>query len=84
MVHFENGCVCCDLNTELLDQIVSLAKSGRYDNMIIEITGVAEPEGVVDSLAGQDGTVRDDVKQFARLGTRLLLPDDCMQALFLF
>ena len=78
LVHFENGCICCDLNSELLDQVVSLAKSGHYDNMIIEVTGVAEPEGVVESIAGQATGVREDVRQAARLGmpqfTRTVYP----------
>lgn len=69
LVHFENGCVCCDLNDELLDQIVKLVQSGSYDNIIIEVTGVADPEGVVKSLSGPIAAIRPDVRQAARLGT---------------
>lgn len=46
----ENGCACCTLNAELVQNLVSLAKSEAYDYILVENSGVADPEGVAEPL----------------------------------
>ncbi len=42
-----NGCICCELNDELLQTLGRLVKSGQsFDHLLIETTGMAEPDGV--------------------------------------
>jgi len=42
-----NGCICCELNDELLRTLGRLVKSGKtFDRLLIETTGMAEPDGV--------------------------------------
>lgn len=42
-----NGCICCELNDELLKTLGRLVKSGKpFDHLLIETTGMAEPDGV--------------------------------------
>eukprot|EP00892_Ulva_mutabilis_P000080 jgi/Ulvmu1/10072/UM006_0019.1 len=50
LVHLENGCICCDLNEEFVAQVVSLARQGTFDYIVVENTGVADPEPVAESL----------------------------------
>ena len=42
-----NGCICCELNDELLQTLGRLVRSGQsFDHLLIETTGMAEPDGV--------------------------------------
>lgn len=42
------GCICCDLNTELLETLRGIAElPPRPDHLVIETTGIADPTGVV-------------------------------------
>ena len=44
VISMQNGCICCSLKDDLQDQIVELAAKQAYDYMIIEASGVSEPE----------------------------------------
>lgn len=52
-MHLENGCICCDLNEEFVKQVVSLYRLGGFDYILVENTGVADPEPVAESLVNQ-------------------------------
>jgi len=42
-----NGCLCCNLNNDLIDLLAKLISiSDKFDHIIIETTGIAEPEGI--------------------------------------
>ncbi|WP_042832314.1 GTP-binding protein, partial [Xanthomonas citri] len=43
LVEFSNGCICCTLRDDLLQEVRRLAEQGRYDYLLIESTGIAEP-----------------------------------------
>lgn len=55
-----NGCVCCDLNNDLVLQLQSLIKEGKSQHILIESTGIAHPLEVF--TACQDPTIVDDVE----------------------
>lgn len=43
-----NGCICCDLSTDLVDTLkVLLSPDSKYTNLLIETTGIADPAGVI-------------------------------------
>lgn len=43
MVEMSNGCICCTLRDDLLQEVRRLAAEGRFDHLLIESTGISEP-----------------------------------------
>ena len=46
VIAMQNGCVCCTLKNDLVDQIKEMAKSQTFDYMIIEASGISEPSEI--------------------------------------
>ncbi len=43
LIELSNGCICCTLRDDLLREVSTLAQQGRFDYLLIEATGIAEP-----------------------------------------
>lgn len=43
LVALENGCICCSLKMDLVEQVNGLLNSGRFDYIVIEASGICEP-----------------------------------------
>ncbi|MBO4381007.1 MAG: GTP-binding protein [Clostridia bacterium] len=50
LVPLQNGCICCTLKQDLMDQIAKLAQSGKYDYILIEASGICEPVPIVQTI----------------------------------
>lgn len=50
LVPLSNGCICCTLKVDLMKQIVELVKTGRFDYILIEASGICEPMPIVQTL----------------------------------
>ncbi|MBQ1643094.1 MAG: GTP-binding protein, partial [Treponema sp.] len=50
IVPLTNGCICCTLKTDLVSNIENLIKSGKYDYILIEASGVCEPMPIAQAM----------------------------------
>ena len=46
VIAMQNGCFCCTLQSDLVDQIISLTKKNIFNYMLIEASGVSEPSQI--------------------------------------
>ncbi|MFN3280179.1 MAG: GTP-binding protein [Tabrizicola sp.] len=74
LVEMTNGCICCTLRDDLLTEVRRLAAEGRFDYLLIESTGIAEPMPVAATFDFRDenGISLSDV---ARLDTMVTVVD---------
>ena len=50
LVPLSNGCICCTLKTDLMQQIVDLIKTGKFDYILIEASGICEPMPIAQTI----------------------------------
>ena len=51
VIGLKNGCVCCSLQGDLLRTLKSiLSRDGRIDHILIEASGVSDPQGIIEVL----------------------------------
>ena len=74
LVEMTNGCICCTLREDLLEEVRRLSADGRFDYLLIESTGIAEPLPVASTFEfrDEDGQSLADV---ARLDTMVTVVD---------
>ena len=61
IVPLTNGCICCTLKTQLSQNIENLIKTGKYDYILIEASGVCEPMPIAQELETISNGVLDNV-----------------------
>jgi G3E family GTPase len=54
VIELKNGCICCSLREELAERITQLAKSDRFDYVLVESTGISEPLPVAAGFFADD------------------------------
>ncbi len=74
LVEMSNGCICCTLRDDLLTEVRDLAAQDRFDYLLIEATGIAEPLPIAATFdfRDEDGRSLSDV---ARLDTMVTVVD---------
>ena len=50
LVALQNGCICCTLKTDLIEQIAGLMKMQKFDYIVIEASGICEPEPIAQTI----------------------------------
>ena len=50
IVPLTNGCICCTLKTDLVNNIENIIKGGKFDYILIEASGVCEPMPIAQSI----------------------------------
>lgn len=74
MVEMSNGCICCTLREDLLEEITKLAKSKKFDYLVIESSGISEPLPVAETFTFQDESGKS-LSDFAKLDTMVTVVD---------
>ena len=71
IVELSNGCICCTLREDLLQEVATLAAENRFDYLIIESSGISEPLPVAETFTfkDDDGNTLSDVAELDTLVT---------------
>lgn len=59
LVPLQNGCICCTLKTDLIEQICNLIETRKFDYILIEASGICEPIPIAQTIAMLDGSYND-------------------------
>ncbi|BCG27920.1 GTP-binding protein [Pseudomonas tohonis] len=74
LVEMSNGCICCTLREDLLEEVGRLAGEGRFDYLLIESTGISEPLPVAETFTFRDEHGQS-LSDLARLDTLVTVVD---------
>ncbi len=51
LVALQNGCICCSLQMDLVKQLCDIVATGRFDYIVIEASGICEPEPIARTIS---------------------------------
>lgn len=71
LVALQNGCICCTLKMDLVEQLTDILKMGRFDYIVIEASGICEPEPIAQTIC----SIPRMGKEYTRYGVAKL---DCI------
>jgi G3E family GTPase len=71
LVALQNGCICCTLKMDLVDQLTDLVKAQQFDYIVIEASGICEPEPIARTIS----TIPQMNPKYTQYGTPRL---DCV------
>ncbi|MEP3333248.1 GTP-binding protein [Sedimentitalea sp.] len=74
LVEMSNGCICCTLRDDLLQEVRKLAAERRFDYLLIESTGISEPLPVAATFDFRD-EAGESLSDVARLDTMVTVVD---------
>ena len=74
LVELSNGCICCTLREDLIDEVRELAREDRFDYLLIESTGISEPLPVAETFVVDDGR-GPPISRCTRLDTMVTVVD---------
>jgi len=74
LVEMTNGCICCTLRDDLLMEVRRLSREGRFDYLLIEGTGIAEPLPVAATFDFRDEN-DESLSDVSRLDTMVTVVD---------
>ena len=50
LVPLQNGCICCTLKKDLIQQLADLVQTGKFDHILIEASGICEPVPIAQTI----------------------------------
>ena len=51
LVPLSNGCICCTLKMDLVQQLSDIAQAGKFDYIVIEASGICEPAPIAQTIS---------------------------------
>ena len=58
VVPLQNGCICCTLKEDLMNQIIDIMKTCKFDYILIEASGICEPQPIAQTIAMLENSLR--------------------------
>lgn len=75
LVEMSNGCICCTLREDLIEEVGKLAREGRFDYLLIESSGISEPLPVAQTFTFIDEDGKAILGDVSRLDTLVTVVD---------
>lgn len=75
LVPLSNGCICCTLKVDLMNQITDLIETGKFDYILIEASGICEPLPIAQSISVLEGKVDKRYPAICRLDNIVTVVD---------
>ncbi|WP_339755859.1 GTP-binding protein [Algoriphagus aquimarinus] len=75
LIEMSNGCICCTLREDLIQEVQKLAKQNKFDYLLIESTGISEPIPVAQTFSFETGDSLLDLNKISRLDTLVTVVD---------
>jgi len=74
LVQLSNGCICCTLRGDLIKEVKSLARRGKFDYLVVESSGISEPLPIAQAFTVEDPQGKTLTK-VSRLDTMVTVVD---------
>ncbi|KAL0039409.1 hypothetical protein WJX79_007178 [Trebouxia sp. C0005] len=74
LVELSNGCICCTLRQDLIQEVAEMAVAGRFDYLLIESTGISEPLPVAATFHMPDAS-GNTMDKYATIDTMVTVVD---------
>lgn len=75
LVPLSNGCICCTLKVDLMNQIAELIGTGKFDYLLIEASGICEPLPIAQTISVLEGSEEENVPAICRLDNIVTVVD---------
>jgi G3E family GTPase len=75
LVEMSNGCICCTLREDLIEEVAKLALEDKYDYLLIESTGISEPLPVAQTFWFESDELEVNLSDVCELDTMVTVVD---------
>ena len=76
LVALQNGCICCTLKKDLINQLAELVNMNRFDHILIEASGICEPVPIAQTISYmEDEFKRQNLPDFYKLDAIISVTD---------
>ena len=75
LVEMSNGCICCTLREDLIEEVAKLALENKYDYLLIESTGISEPLPVAQTFWFESDELEVNLSDVCQLDTMVTVID---------